>query len=115
VKATIGICMLADYSMAKKRQHSSWLPGVLGAEVADARDGSWRRCFATWLYLAAKPSHVGVDVDGLACPPAPSYGLLPSNEGTGPPARHCLVPSLQWVVALFGGCEALWFGYLVES
>jgi hypothetical protein len=21
-----------------------------------------------WLYLAAKPSHVGVDVDGLACP-----------------------------------------------
>jgi hypothetical protein len=21
-----------------------------------------------WLYLPAKPSHVGVDVDGLACP-----------------------------------------------
>jgi hypothetical protein len=21
-----------------------------------------------WLYLAAKPSHVGVNVDGLACP-----------------------------------------------
>jgi hypothetical protein len=21
-----------------------------------------------WLYMAAKPSHMGVDVDGLACP-----------------------------------------------
>jgi hypothetical protein len=41
---------------------------VLGAEVNDARDGSWRRCFVEWLYLAAKPAHVGVDVDGLAYP-----------------------------------------------
>jgi hypothetical protein len=25
--------------------HSSWLPGVLGTEVDDAREGSWsRRC-----------------------------------------------------------------------
>jgi hypothetical protein len=38
-----------------------------------------------WLYLAAKSSHVGVDVDGLAYP-APSYGLQPSDEGIGPPA-----------------------------
>jgi hypothetical protein len=42
--------------------------GVLSVEVDDARDGSWRRCFAILLYLAAKPSHVGVDVDRLACP-----------------------------------------------
>jgi hypothetical protein len=32
--------------------------------VDDARDDSWR-CL---LYLAAKPAHVGVDVDGLAYP-----------------------------------------------
>jgi hypothetical protein len=45
--------------------HSSWF---LGAEVDGARDSSWRhRCFV-WLYLASEPSHVGVDVDGLACP-----------------------------------------------
>jgi hypothetical protein len=44
---------------------SSWF---LSAKVDDARDGSWRlRCFAQ-LYLAAKLSYVGVDVDGLACP-----------------------------------------------
>jgi hypothetical protein len=47
---------------------SSWFSGVLGAEVDDARDGSWRCFFAAWPYLAAKPSHVGVDVDELACP-----------------------------------------------
>jgi hypothetical protein len=39
--------------------HSSWFPGFLGVEVDDARDGFWRRCFAAWLYLAAKPAHEG--------------------------------------------------------
>jgi hypothetical protein len=48
--------------------NSSQFLGVLGVEVDDTQDGSWRRCFMAWLYLAAKPSHVGVDVDGLACP-----------------------------------------------
>jgi hypothetical protein len=46
---------------------SSRFSGDLGAEVDDAEDGSWRHCFAVWLYLAAKPSHVGVNVNGLAC------------------------------------------------
>jgi hypothetical protein len=37
------------------------------AEVVGVRGGSWsRRCFAK-LYLAVKPSHVGADMDGLAC------------------------------------------------
>jgi hypothetical protein len=53
-----------------------------------------------WLYLAAKPSNVVVDVDGLAC------SLQPSDEGIGSPARHHLVLSLQWVVAPLWGCEA---------
>jgi hypothetical protein len=44
--------------------HSSWLPD---AEMASAWDDSWSHHCFTWLYLAAKPSHVGVDVDGLAC------------------------------------------------
>jgi hypothetical protein len=34
------------------------MPGMVFGDVA-----SWCR-----LYLATKPSHVGVDVDGLACP-----------------------------------------------
>jgi hypothetical protein len=34
------------------------MPGTVLGDVAS-------RC---WLYLVAKPSHVGVDVDGLACP-----------------------------------------------
>jgi hypothetical protein len=53
--------------------------------VDDAWDGSWRRCFATLLYLATKPAHVGVDVDELSCP------------------LHNLVPSLQWGGGTFLG------------
>jgi hypothetical protein len=49
-------------------RYSSQFLDVLGAEVDDAQDGSWRRCFTTWLYLAAKPSHVEVNVDRLAYP-----------------------------------------------
>jgi hypothetical protein len=65
----------------------SLFPGVLGAEVDDARDGSWRRCFMTLLYLATKPAHVGIDLDGLAYPlhrpmaydhQMRGHGLLPS-------------------------------------
>jgi hypothetical protein len=65
---------------------SSWFPGVLGTEVDDLRDSSWRRYFLAWLYLAAKPAHVGFDVDGLAYPlhrptacshQARGHGLLP--------------------------------------
>jgi hypothetical protein len=39
---------------------SSCFPGVVGAEVDDARDGSWRRCFVVLLYLVTKPAHVGL-------------------------------------------------------
>jgi hypothetical protein len=52
---------------------------------------------ALWhrLYLAAKSSHVGVDMDTLAClvHRAPSYGLLLSDEGSGLLVRHGLVSS----------------------
>jgi hypothetical protein len=44
---------------------SSWFPS---AEVEGARDGSWRRRSFAQIYLAAKPSNVGVNVDGLAYP-----------------------------------------------
>jgi hypothetical protein len=60
-----------------------------------------------WFYLASKPPHVGVSVDGIACPPAPSYDLQPSDEETGPFARRCLILSLQWVVVPPRVCEAL--------
>jgi hypothetical protein len=57
------------------------------------------------LYLSAKPSHMGVDVDGLAYSLHWPTAQLP-DEGTRPSARRCLVLSLQWTVAPFGGCEA---------
>jgi hypothetical protein len=44
---------------------SSWFPG---AKVDGAQDGSWRHHHVVRHYLAAKPSHVGVDVDRLAYP-----------------------------------------------
>jgi hypothetical protein len=45
---------------------SSQFPDVLDVEVDNARDDSGRGSFVAWLYMVAKPSHVGVDVDGLA-------------------------------------------------
>jgi hypothetical protein len=33
--------------------------------VDDARDDSWRESFAMWLYLTAKPCHVGSMWTGL--------------------------------------------------
>jgi hypothetical protein len=77
---------------------SSWFPGVLGAEVDDAREDSWRGSFMAWLYLAAKISHVGVDVDGLACPLH------------RPMVRCC---SGRW--HLLGDVKPPGLGYLVES
>jgi hypothetical protein len=66
------------------------------------------------LYLAAKPYHVGVNVDGLACPlhhPTACncqtrrqgflYGVVLSHHHSG-----------WW--CLFGGCEAPELGYSVQ-
>jgi hypothetical protein len=49
-------------------EYSSRFPIILDAGVDDVWDSSWRCCFMVWLYFAAKPSHMRVDVDGLACP-----------------------------------------------
>jgi hypothetical protein len=38
---------------------SPQLLSILGAEVDDARDDTWRGSFTKRLYLAAMPSHVG--------------------------------------------------------
>jgi hypothetical protein len=53
---------------------SSWLPGVLGTEVDEVRDDSWRGTFAMWLYLMAKPSHVGGRCGRATLPSVPVYG-----------------------------------------
>jgi hypothetical protein len=74
--------------------------------MAGAQDGSWScRCF-TWPFLAAKPSHVGADVDGLACflhrPTV--YGCQTRGQSfpTGAtPSRHAVVGS----VAFLGGAK----------
>jgi hypothetical protein len=91
--------------------------GVLGAEVDDTRDGSWRRCFMVWLYLAAKSSQVGVDVD---------VWLYVGDLGDRPTAcsRQTRGQGLLPDIVLFhhysgrwhlsGRCEAPGLGYLVE-
>jgi hypothetical protein len=92
---------------------SSWFLPVLGAEVDDAHDGSWRCCFVAWLYLIAKSYHMGVDVDGLAyllyrpmtfCHQTRGQGLLP---GAVLP-RRCIGRR-----CLSKGCEAPMIGYVV--
>jgi hypothetical protein len=89
--------------------------GVLGAEVDDARDDFWRRSFAVWFYLAVKPSYMGIDVNGLACP---RTILRPVAAIWGDMASlPCTILSCRcngwW--CLFEGCEAPLLGYFVKS
>jgi hypothetical protein len=82
--------------------------------VDDARDGSWRRCFTVLLYLAAKPRHMVVDVDGLAYPL--HYPMAYGNQTRG----QGLLPALSYPVVAVGwwclswGCEVHGLGYLVS-
>jgi hypothetical protein len=68
-----------------------------------------------WLYLVAKPSHMGDRCGQASLPFAPAYGLELLDEGTWPSTRCHLVLSLQWTVVLFEGCEAPRHRYLMES
>jgi hypothetical protein len=94
---------------------SFWLSGVLGDEVDGARDNSSRGCFTTWLYMAAKPSHVGVDVDGLACPLHWPTVHSCQTRGQSLSARCCLVLLLHWAVVHFGDVKLLLRRCLMES
>jgi hypothetical protein len=85
---------------------SSWFLDVLGTEVDDARDSSWRDSFVALLYLVAKPSHVGVDVDRLAYPLHHPMVHSCQMRGQGLLPGIVLSLSLQWAVPSFGGCEA---------
>jgi hypothetical protein len=74
------------------------MPGMVLGDVASRHR----------LYLAAKRSHVGVNVNGLACP----YSHQMRGQGflSGVVlSYHC---SGRW--HLFGRCEASGLGYLVE-
>jgi hypothetical protein len=53
-------------SLDKDVRLSSWLPDV---DVAGAQHSSWGHLCFTWLYMAAKLSHVEADVNRLAFPP----------------------------------------------
>jgi hypothetical protein len=82
------------------------MPGMTLGVVA-----SWR-----WLYLAAKPSHMEVYVDGLAYPLAPSCGLLLLDEGSRLLVRHSLVlscRSIWWHLSGIAG--SLGLGYLMAG
>jgi hypothetical protein len=72
---------------------SSWFLGILGVEMDDVRDSSWRRCFTTLLYLAAKLPTL-LYLDGLACPlhRPMACGRQTRGQGLLPVAvlsRHC--------------------------
>jgi hypothetical protein len=59
-----------------------------------------------WLYLVAKPSHVGGRCGQASLPSASAIGPQLLDEGTTPSARRHIVLSLRWVVGPFWGCEA---------
>jgi hypothetical protein len=52
------------YSLEKAARLSPWF---LGVDVASAQDGLWGCHHLALLYLPTKYSHVGADVDRLAC------------------------------------------------
>jgi hypothetical protein len=58
---------------------------------------------ALWcmVYLTTKPPHVGVDVDGLACPLHRPTTCSCQTRRYGLSARRYLVLLLQWAVAPF--------------
>jgi hypothetical protein len=68
-----------------------------------------------WLYLAAKPSHVGVNVDGLACPL--HYPMVHSFQMMGHDLPLDIVLSCccsrRW--HFLGDVKLPELGYLVES
>jgi hypothetical protein len=93
---------------------SSWFLGILGTEMDDARDGSWRRCFTTLLYLAAKPTHMGVDMDVLAYPLHRPKVCGRQTRVQGLLSGVVLFRCCSGVVVHFWGCEVLGLAYLVE-
>jgi hypothetical protein len=76
---------------------------LLGTEVDDVWDGSWRHCFTTLLYLAAKPAHMGVDVEGLAYLLHHPIACDCQTRGQGLLPGIVFVPSLQWGGGAFSG------------
>jgi hypothetical protein len=85
---------------------SSRFPSILGTELDDGLDGSWRRCFLAALYLAGKPAHVGVDVDGLAYPMHCPTTSGCQTIGQGLLLGVVLSPHCSRVVALFRGMQS---------
>jgi hypothetical protein len=91
------------------------IPGHFGAEVDNARDDSWRGSFMAWLYMVAKPSHVGVDVDGLACPLHRPMVHSYQTRGQGLPPGNALSCRCSGCWHLLGDVEPPGLRYLVES
>jgi hypothetical protein len=61
-----------------------------------------------WLYLADKPSHIGVDEDGLSFPLHRPTVCSHRTRGHGFLSGASLIPSPQWVVAPFQGMRSPW-------
>jgi hypothetical protein len=94
---------------------SSRFPGVLGAKVDDARDGSWRCCFTAWLYLAANPSHMGTDVDGVGYPLHHPMACSHQTRGQGLLPDAILSCRCSGCLHLFEDVKPSGLEYLVES
>jgi hypothetical protein len=71
--------------------------GILGTEVDDAWDDSWRGSFTKRLYLSAKPSHMGGRCGQASLPSLLAYGSELSDEGT-----WLICQALSCLVAVVG-------------
>jgi hypothetical protein len=80
---------------------------MLGTVLGDA-------IMLCWLYLASKPSHVRVNVDGLACPCTIQQSVaVRRGDKASCQALPCPIVR-QWGWHLSGGCKANEAGYLME-
>jgi hypothetical protein len=68
-----------------------------------------------WLYLTTKPSHVGVDVDGLACSLHHPMACSRQTMGQGLLQGTVLSSRCSGRWHLSGDVKPLGLGYLVES
>jgi hypothetical protein len=86
--------------------------------VAGTRDGSWDGYCLALVRLAAKLSHVGANVDGLACrlyrPPDCDYQAWVQSLLMGTILSHHIAQVSAVFDRLFEGCEGPGMGLLMQ-
>jgi hypothetical protein len=99
-------------SVCRGRSGLTWcsyrFPIVPDVEVDDTREGSCKHCFVLCLCLTAKSSHVGVNMDVLACPYTSPWWLEAVRRGDETSCQVSCYPVVQQAVASLWRMQSPW-------